>query len=450
MKARLSRRTLLRGVLGSTAIGLALPSLEAMVGDKAAHAADAHPIFGLFFWGGGLPWHDKHGAEQAGHADLWTPAETGANYEPSQLLAPLAPYSPSIVTGLTPHTDVPPTPPGQDDGHMRGFMVAMTGDRIRPEGFDHPSHTLTALRPSLDQYVAKHPDFYADGVPKFSSLVLGVSPARFHEYGHWNHISYNGPDATNPPIMDPVQLYNLLFSVPLDVDLLKRRASLLDAVMADGKDLKKRLGAADKLRLDQHLDHMDEIQRRLELSGEVCEAPAIPGNSDDIVTKTDIMAELLAKALACNLTRCFSFMLTSPATTHVFQAQGANNDFHTTVHNGEWDAARNVTELQMNAFAALLARFQGTQDPEGATLLDRSLVFGLSEYGEGYKHSTSEMAAVFAGGCNGRIAKGYHARNPGGNYSTAHVTLLRALGIETPSFGWNGGETSEHISGILV
>ena len=288
MKTRLSRRTLLRGVLGSTAVGLALPSLEAMVGEKVARAADAYPVFGLFFWGGGLPWNDKHGAEQAGHADLWTPASEGALYAPSTLLEPLAPYQPSIVTGLTPHTDVPPTPPGQEDGHMRGFMVAMTGDRIRPEGFDHPSHTLTALRPTLDQYVAKHPDFYPDGVPKFSSLVLGISPARFHEYGHWNHISYNGPDSTNPPIMDPTQLFNLLFSVPPDVDLLKRRASLLDAVMEDGKDLKKRLGASDKLRLDEHLDHMDEIQRRLELSGAVCEIPAVPGNSDDIVAKTDI------------------------------------------------------------------------------------------------------------------------------------------------------------------
>ncbi|NUO51285.1 MAG: DUF1552 domain-containing protein, partial [Polyangiaceae bacterium] len=429
MRTKLSRRTLLRGTVGSLSVGLALPMLEAMLGDKDAIAAPPPPVFGLFFWGGGLPWHDKHGAAQAGHPDDWTPAETGAAYTPSPLLEPLAPFAPSLVTGLTPHTDVPDAPPGQSDGHMRGFMVAMTGDRIRPEGFDHPSHTLTALRPTLDQYVAKHPDFIAQGSTKFSSLVLGVSPARFHDYGHWNAISYNGPDSMNQPIMNPGQLYNLLFSVPTDTALLERRAKLLDAVMNDGKALRSRLGSADRVRLDQHLDNLDAIQNRLELSGVACEAPALPGDSTDIVQKTDIMAELLAKALVCDLTRVFSFMLTSPASTHVFADLGAPNDLHTTCHNGEWQAVRNVTGKQMQAFATLLGKFSATADPRGGTLLDRSLVFGLSEYGEGYQHSTSEMAAVFAGTCNGKIAGGYHAREEAGNYSKAHVTIMRALGI---------------------
>jgi hypothetical protein len=437
-------------MVGSVTVGLALPTLEAMLGEREAAAATPPPVFGVFFWGGGLPWHDKHGAEQAGHPDDWTPVDTGAGYTPSPLLMPLAPFSPSIATGLTPHTEVPPSPPGQDDGHMRGFMVSMTGDRIRPEGFDHPSHTLTALRPSLDQYVAKHPEFIAQGATKFSSLVLGVSPARFHDYGHWNAISYNGPDSLNQPILDPGQLFNLLFAVPPDVNLLARRAKLLDAVLGDGKSLRARLGAADRARLDEHLDNLDAIQTRLELSGVACQAPAFPGNSDDIVTKTDIMAELLAKALTCDLTRVFSFMLTSPASTHVFADLGAPNDLHTTCHNGEWQAVRNVMQKQMDAFAALLARFAGTTDPRGGTLLDRSLVFGLSEYGEGYKHSVNEMAAVFAGRCNGRIGAGHHVRDPGGNYSKAHVTIMRALGITTDSFGWNGGETSEDLPGILV
>jgi len=437
-------------MVGSASVGLALPMLEAMLGEGVAAAATPPPVFGLFFWGGGLPWNDKHGPEQSGHPDDWTPSTIGADYAPSPLLSHLAPYGASVVTGLTPHTEVPASPPGQDDGHMRGFMVAMTGDRIRPEGFDQPSHQLTALRPTLDQYVAKHPDFIAQGSTKFSSLVMGVSPARFHDFGHWNAISYNGPDSLNQPIMDPGQLYNLLFSVPTDTALLSRRAHLLDAVMADGKSLRTRLGATDRARLDEHMENLDAIQKRLELSGVECAAPAAPGNSDDIVTKTEIMADLLANALACDLTRCFSFMLTSPATTHVFADLGAPNDLHTTCHNGEWQGVRNVMDKQMAAYAALLEKFSAKVDPRGGTLLDRSLVFGLSEYGEGYKHSVSEMAAVFAGRCNGKIASNFHAREPGGNYSKAHVTIMRALGITCDSFGWNGGETSDHVDGILV
>lgn len=444
--SKLSRRTLLRGALGGAAVGLALPTLEAMLGPREASAAEAPPIFGLFFWGGGLPWNDKHGAEQAGHPDDWTPSSTGVGYSPSPLLTPLAPFQPSVATGLTPHTEIPDDPPGQSDGHMRGFMVATTGDRIRPDGFNQPAHILTSLRPTLDQVVAKDPEFNASGATKFASLVVGVSPARFHEFGHWNAISLNGPDSYNQPIMDPGQLFNLLFSVPPDVNLLKRRASLLDAVREDGKDLRKRLGAADQHRLDEHLEHIDTIQHRLELSGLACDAPAAPGDSGDITAKTDIMAELLAKALACNLTRVFSFMLTSPASTHTFPELGSPNDLHSTCHAGDWQAVRNVMQKQMEAFAALLARFQSTVDPLGTNLLDRSLVLGLSEYGEGYKHSVSEMPCVFAGGCNGHIQKGVHTREQDGNYSKAHVTALRALGITTPSFGFNGGETTEEIA----
>jgi hypothetical protein len=446
----LSRRTMLRGAVGGAAVALALPTLEAMVGSKVARADALPPIFGMFYWANGMPWHAGHGSLQAGNPDKWTPTTTGPGYAPSELLAPLAPYQPSVVTGLTPHTEVPGEPGGQGDGHMRGFMVAMTGDRIRSEGFDHPSHTLTALRPTLDQYVAKHPGFYGKNVPAYSSLVLGVSPARFHDYGHWNAISYNGPDSLNLPVQDPVQLFNLLFSVPQDLSKLTRRASLLDAVREDANDLRRRLGAADRIRLDAHLEHLDEIQRRLNLSSVACETPGTPGSSEDLIAKTEIMAELLAKALACNLTRVFSFMLTSPATTHVFNNLGVPNDMHATCHAGDWQAVYNITLYQMKAFSALLGKLATTTDVTGASLLDRSLVFGTSEYGEGWQHSVSEMACVMAGKCNGALNTGVHVRDLEGNFSKAHVTMLRALGLDTPSFGFNGGQTKEQIPGLLA
>jgi hypothetical protein len=333
---------------------------------------------------------------------------------------------------------------------MRGFMVSMTGDRVRPEGFNHPSHTLTALRPTIDQYVAKHPLFYGVESPRFRSLVLGVSNARFHDYGHWNAISYNGPDNLNLPVMDPGQLWDLLFGVPADTSGLKRRSMLLDAVLEDAKSLSARVGAADKQRIEAHLQHLSEVKNRLEFTGESCTAPGKPGPNEDLIVKTDLMAGLLAAALACNLTRVFSFMLTSPATTHVFSNLGVPNDFHATVHDGTWDRARVGILYQMQAFATFLGKLQSVVEPTGATLLDRSLVFGLSEYGEGFQHSVAEMPCVLAGGAGGKIQRNVHVRDPGGNISKAHVTMLRGIGLETPSFGWNGGETSEAFGDILI
>lgn len=453
-KKRLDRRTFLRGAVGGSAVALGLPLLEAMLPTRQAAAEDMvnSPLFGLFYWANGTPWHGGHGAEQAaGKGDLWTPAQTGANYTPSPLLAPLAAHKVSVATGLEPKTEIPPEPPGQGDGHMRGFMVAMTGDRIRPEGFDHPSHTLTVLRPTLDQYIAKHADFYGDAPTRFRSLEAGISTARFHDYGHWNAISYNGPDAQNPAIMDPVELYAKLFNVPDDLIALARRARLIDAIHDDAKGLRMRLGAVDRQRLDDHLEHLREIQRRLELTSGTCEMkPAMPAEGGDLLQKTAVVAELLAVALHCDLTRVFSLMLTSPATTHSFGNLGVPDGMHKTCHDGQWESVRKITEYQMQAFALLLDAMAAIKDPMENSLLDRALVYGVSEYGEGWKHSVKEMPVVLAGGCNGAILRGVHVREPGGNLCKVHTTILRALGIDCPSFGFNGAETSEHLGEILA
>ncbi|MBV1857105.1 MAG: DUF1552 domain-containing protein [Nannocystaceae bacterium] len=454
MKPRkyLSRRTVLKGALGGGVVSLALPPLEAMMGAHGALAdgSEEGPIAGVFFWANGTPWHAGHGGMQATGSDVWTPADVGAGFTPSPLIEHIATHQPSIVSGLTPHTDVPAAPPGQSDGHMRGFMVALTGDRIRPEGFDHPSHTLTALRPSLDQVVAKHPNFYGRTPPPYRSLVLGVSEARFHDYGHWNAISYNGPDSLNLPISSPNQLWSLLFDIPDDFEALERRANVLDAVLEDANTLRAKLGPRDQARLDDHLEHINEVQRRLELIGVSCEPGVQPAEPDDLMAKTQVMGELLAMALGCGITRAFSFMLTSPATTHIFSNLGVPDGMHKTCHDGYWDRVNAIAAYQMQCFSVFMDQLQAVVDPAGVSLMDRAAILGTSEYGEGWQHSVSEMPVVLAGGACGNLNRGVHVRDPGGNYSTAHVTWLRALGLPTPSFGWNGGETSDAISGILV
>jgi hypothetical protein len=444
---------MLRGALGggvTAAVGL--PVLDAMLTSSGALAdgLEDGPIAGVFFWANGLPWHGGHGTVQAGPADVWTPAVVGPGFAASDLLSHLGPHPYSIATGLTPSTAVPGDPPGQDDGHMRGFMVALTSDRPRSEGFNHASHTLTALRGSVDQYVAKHDEFYGSAVPRFRSLQVGVSDARFHDYGHWNAISYNGPDSLNIPVSDPAQLYNLLFSIPDDVDSVARRARVLDAVMDDAADLRAKLGADDQTRLDEHLGHLDEIQRRLELTSTPCIGPAPPVPTADVHGKTAIMADLLAFGLGCGLTRVFSFMVTSPATTHVFSNLGVANDMHTVCHSGAWQSVYDITVHHMQALRIVLDRFAAQVDPTGTTLLDRLCMLGTSEYGEGWQHGAAEHPVLLIGKSCGALVPNVHVREPGGNLAKAHVTMLRALGIDTPSFGFNGSETTDHLTGILA
>lgn len=453
-KHRVSRRTFLRGAIAGGTVALALPTLEAMLpqGRAFAEGTTSKPFFGVFYWANGLPWHAGHGGEQAGSGgqDVWTPSTQGANYTPSPLLEPLARHKVNVATGLTPHTEVPPQPPGQGDGHMRGFMVALTGDRPRSEGFQHSAHALTALRPSLDQYIARHPQFYgAQEKPRFRSLEVGVSEARFHEYGHWNAISYNGPDSLNLPLLQPSQLYDRLFGAGHTDTLDKqRRAKLLDAVLEDARDLKRRLGHDDQLRVDAHLEHLRSMQDRLNADTMSCVQPARPSDSGDLLQKTEVMAQLLATAVACDLTRVFSFMLTSPASTHVFNNLGVPDGMHKTCHDGHWERVRDIQRYQMQAFAKFLDAFDMIS-PTGARLIERGCIFATSEYGEGWKHSVNELPAILVGGANGRLKQGVHTREQGGNFSKVHLTALTALGLQESSFGFSGAQTAETVSGFL-
>lgn len=447
----LNRRTMLRGCLGGASVAVGLPLLEAMLGPRSAAADDAlaEPIFGVFFWANGMPWHGVHDAPE--HPDLWTPPDVGPNYTASELLQPLLDnHDVSVVTGLTPKTDGGPT--GLNDGHMRGFMCALTSDMVNPDGFDHPSHTLTAMRESIDQTVARSDEFYQSGVPRFRSLQLGVSTARFHDYGHWNAISYNGPDSLNIPILTPSQLFSHLFQVPGDALALQRQATVLDAVLADVHTLKAKVGAADQQRLDEHLTHLDEVQRRLVSASAPCDSPPPPNDPEDLQQKTAIMGELLAIALSCNLTRVFSMMLTSPATTHVFSnLPGIENGMHKLCHDGEWEAIRAITHYQMSVFATLLDQLQAKTDLDGNTMLERSLILGLSEYADGWGHGVQEMPALFAGGACGAMVPRVHVRETGdNNFARVHLTALRALGMQQDSYGFSNSETSSDFGQLLA
>ncbi|MBL9105384.1 MAG: DUF1552 domain-containing protein [Myxococcales bacterium] len=455
MKSLINRRTLLRGSVGGAAVALALPRLE--IFNNLSHAAPTadDPIFGVFFWGNGLPWHAGHGEEQGSKpefVDLWTPAATGPDYAPSPLLKILAAHRPSVVTGLEPHTDIPDAPPGQDDGHIRGFMVSLTSDRMRSELYDYVTFTATALQPTLDQLVANHPRFYRDVAPRFRSLVLGVNHDCMLNYGHWRSISYNGPESLNPPITDPTQFYKLLFTAPPDLPDVAARVRLLDAIHDDAASLRVHLPAGDRQRLDAHLEHLSEVQRRLALSVGVCDAaPAVPVPVADLHAHAELMADLLAVALECGLTRVFSFMFTPPATTHIFnniesQFGGpVQVDMHSVCHKGEWETVRRISEYQLQGFARVLDRLQASVGPDDRTLLDRACILGTSEYGEGWKHSVKETPTLAVGGAAGALRRGVHVREPGGNLSKFHLTLLRAIGLDLPTFGFHGGETDEEF-----
>src|SRR5262249_25100728 len=103
------------------------------------------------------------------------------------------------------------------------------------------------------------------------------------------------------------------------------------------------------------------------------------------------------------------------------------------------------TKLNLSAYASFLDKLTRDADVTGQTLLDNTVVFGTSEYGEGYSHSNKEHPVIVAGKGGGKLDTGSHVRDEGGNLARVHLTVLRALGLDFASYGFNGGETSSPL-----
>ncbi len=453
----LSRRTILRGTIAGTLASVALPPLEAMLDSHGeAYACGTVPKrFGVFFWGNGYGWLGR------GRPDTWTPSGS-TMWTPSEQLAPLAPHvaNVSVLSGLEPKTAIPATPGGQGDGHMRGVANALSADRPRPEGFYHPDHIFALSRPTLDQVIARHPMFAGMCPTRFRSIEVSVSNNRFHDYGTWTCISYNGQESQNLPIRSVDQLFEQLFGVPVmgsreNAD----RATVLDAVAADARALRARLGASDRVRLEAHLEHIGEIQRNLRASAPMCMAPSRPSRpggydgspgNELLVEKLEEMARLLAIAMQCDLTRVFSIMFTGPGSQTVFRAVGAPSGLHQLCHENRWDIAKAATIFTMRALARVLDVFANTMDVGGRSLLHNMVMLATSEFSAGDQHEVNEFPVMLCGRGGGTLRGGVHYRQPAGNLARTHLTVLRSLGLPFDSYGFNGAETNQPVAEVLA
>jgi len=245
----LDRRTVLKGVLATgAAVTVPLPLLQIMLnGNGTAYAQTMTPVSPLFvnwfFGNGSLP-------------GKWKPTKTGtgANWDLSPQLQPMAALKSylTVISGLTNNI----VAPGNE--HPTGSAGATTGAGLNGNA---------VKLPSIDQVVA---GLISAGAP-FKSLEVGVTPATPNGApDSLATVSHKGPNAKNIAEYDPKAVFTRLFTgattttMPDQATKLANvRKSVLDAVLADGASLQKKLGAADKQRVEQYLQSVRDIEARL-------------------------------------------------------------------------------------------------------------------------------------------------------------------------------------------
>ncbi len=460
--ALLKRRAFLRGILGGVPLSVALPALDIMLdGNGRAFAARGRPRlplrFGVFYWGGGI----VHGA--------WVPGRTGWDWEMPDSLAPFAELKPylCLVTG-TNHRNTSP-------GHIpaRGISLSASHD------LDTGRRGVGAFRgqchpePTVDTLVSEH----WRGSALFDSLEVGICRrGGYKSLTSW----HRGGRRYNRHEPSPQKLFDRIFrgefasagvetsSVVAVSTALER--SLLDVVVAEARTLGRRLGHNDRHRMDQHLDSIRSIEQRLQererirSGASACKEPDRPRAHDygdgtiheEKEDKSKVMSDLLVVALACGMTRVFSYEFSANQSNAVFWETGSKEEHHALTHKeprGGATELRKTIRFVMSTFAYLARQLAAMKEGDG-NLLDRTLILGTSEHASARSHDYKDHPFLLVGKAGGRIKAGLHHRDadPEKNESAPRVllTAVRAVGVPCKALGqdFEGRRTTESVAAI--
>jgi hypothetical protein len=224
--------------------------------------------------------------------------------------------------------------------------------------------------------------------------------------------------------------------------------SILDFVAGDVRELQRNLGARDKARLDEYLENVREIERRIqhaELQAHTQpDTPPEPvGVPETFEEHVSLMFDLLALAWQADLTRVFSFMMAREVSQRTYPGLGIAEPHHAVSHHSnrpEMIAKHTkINTFHMGLFARFVQKLQSTPDGDG-TLLDHSLIAYGSGMSDGNGHTGAPLPLAMVGRAAGRTRGKVHVRTPEGTpMANALLTLGQKFDVAQDMFGVSTG-----------
>lgn len=415
----LSRRTFLRG----TGVALALPALECMTPVFGRPAPTPRRLLVIVNNIGVLAKH-------------FFPAGTGSGYEMSPYLSVLADHRAdfTIFSGLS-H-------PGVSGGHSTDNCFLTSARGAFKANF---RNTI-----SLDQLAAEQ----IGQATRFPSFNLGVNIEKANRSLSWTRDGVLLPAEDNPgAIFRRMFVAGDQAAVEARLQRLETRGSILDTLLSESQRFSRRVGRADRTRLDQYQTSIREVELRLQAAREWERRPkptttrpepaAIEGDKF-FFEKFALLLEIAQLAFESDSTRIVTLMLDA-FKTPIFRLSGDQNTtdgYHGLSHHGFEEARVRQLEAADRQGMATLRRLLDSlaQKPEdGERLLDRTMVLFGSNMGDSNIHDNTNLPILLAGG---GFRHGQHlAFNPRNNapLSNLFVSILQRLGVETDSFGSSTG-----------
>jgi hypothetical protein len=421
-RAALSRRLLLRGA----GVAMGLPWLES-VPVFGATAAPFPRRFAVLFMGNGI------------NANHWWAKGSGRQMHLGRSLQPMEPLKAKMnfVSGLF---NKPSTGVGIHPGMTGGLLSGV------------PLQKGPVLRGgiSMDQVLAERLGEHT----MQPSLVLGCEQPNtgYHEsnfsMAYSSHISWASPTSPVPLEVYPSLAFDSLFENRGG----KRLRGILDAVKEDTATLHRRLASADRVKLDEYLTSVREVEKRIEplrpRAGE--EAGATParartmerpptGLPADLREHMKLMCDIVALAFQTDRTRVASLLLCRDLSGLFYPFLDVRDAHHPASHRDLSDDYERVSRYYCGQLAYLATRLDTM--PEGdATVLDHSCLLFLSNMYSGWKHDNHRLPVLTVGGLHGTIQTGrvleyYDEPDDHRKVCSLYLSLMDRMGVQLPRFG---------------
>ena len=443
-KKALPRRMFLKGMQAT----LALPLLDAMIPAATALAqTPARPVsrMGFVF----IPMGCDHGR--------WTPADDERLGQLTPILSPLEPVKDQLT--VVTRMELQNSYPGTHDTSNSGFLSAAYAKHTESSDYH--------LGTTVDQIAARK--LGRDTQLPSLELSMDLNPLagvcnNGYACVYQNCLSWSSPTTPLPAEAHPRIVFERLFgeggTTAEREAALDSRASLLDAFGSDIARLKRAVGASDRVRVDQYLDSVREVERQIQRA----EASAFDNPMPDadrpigvpaaFADHARLMFDLQLLAFQADITRVVSFQLTRELSNRTYPEIGVPDPHHPTSHHGN-DPEKllkiaKINTFHVSLFAEFLEKLKATPDGDGS-LLDSTVYLYGSGMGNSSLHDHENLPILVAGGAACGLRGGRHIRyDEGAPLANLHLTLLDRVGVNLDSFGDSDGRVEALVDAVPV
>jgi hypothetical protein len=442
----LHRRQVLRGLLNGTAVAVALPLLDCFLNDNGTALASGAPMpvrFGTWFWGLGM--QDK----------VFVPKKTGHNYDLPEEITSFAPIQNdmNLITNLNVYRDT-----SSSFCHVTGWVIMHSGTApVSAE--DRPDMTFHVAIANHIGATTRFPSISAtaSGDARASvSYENSTTPTAFEASPLNFYAQLFGPDFPDP---------NASTFTPNPRVMLRR--SVLSGVQDHTQKLMKKVGAADRARLEQYFTGVRDLEQQLDQQLTkpepiaACRPPKEPaaetklGTESSLVSKRHrLLTDLMVMAITCDQSRVFNMMY-SPGFANTIKA-GYEKPHHTTTHEERIDEVTGLqptvswfTRRAFEEWLYFVQAFKKVKEGDG-TLLDRLFIVATTDHGYARVHSLDRMPAFTAGRGGGKVKTGLHVDGAKRQGTMLGLTAMRLMGLEKANWGSGSNATSAEFSEILA